>query len=76
MGVVWDNLPAHKSGANMPGIRSQRSWLVAEHLPPYAPELNSVETLWANLKRQELANPASDDLGEVMAAEPVGEYPV
>jgi len=27
-----------------------------------------VETLWANLKRQELANLAADSLGEVMAA--------
>jgi hypothetical protein len=30
----------------MPGIRSRGSWLVAEHLPPYAPDLNPVETLW------------------------------
>ena len=27
-----------------------------------------VEMLWANLKRQELANLATNDLGEVMAA--------
>jgi transposase len=53
MGVVWDNLPAHKSGANMPGIRSQRDWLTAERLPAYAPELNPVEYLWdARIGRQ------------------------
>jgi hypothetical protein len=33
--------------------------LVAESLPLYAPDLNPVETLWANLKRQELANLAT-----------------
>jgi transposase len=66
--LVWDNLPAHKSRAMHAWIRSQRSWLVAEYLPPYAPDLNPVETLWANLKRQELANLATDDLGRVMAA--------
>jgi transposase len=49
-------------------IRAQRSWLVVEQLPPYAPDLNPVETLWTNLKGQELANLATDSLDEVMAA--------
>jgi hypothetical protein len=49
-------------------IRAQRSWLVVEYLPPYAPDLNPVEMLWTSLKRQELANLATDRLGEVMAA--------
>ena len=70
--LVWDNLPAHKSRAMHAWIRSQRSWLVAEYLPPYAPDLNPVETLWANLKPQELANLATDDLGRVMAAAQCG----
>jgi len=39
-------------------------------LPAYAPELNPVETLWANPKGKgsELANFASDTLDEVIAA--------
>jgi hypothetical protein len=41
---------------------------VVECLRPYAPDLNPVETLWTNLKRQELANLATERLGEVMAA--------
>jgi putative transposase len=41
---------------------------VVEYLPPYAPDLNPVETLWSNLKRQELASLATDTLGEVMTA--------
>ena len=37
-------------------VDSQRDWLQAERLPAYAPELNPVEYLWANLKDMELAN--------------------
>jgi transposase len=33
--------------------------LVVERLPAYAPELNPVEKLWANLKGAELANLAN-----------------
>jgi putative transposase len=46
----------------------QRSWLVVEPLPGYAPELNPVAGLWANLKGVELANLAADTLAEVTAA--------
>jgi transposase len=37
-------------------LAAQRSWLVVERLPAYAPELNPVEGLWSNLKAVELAN--------------------
>jgi transposase len=66
--LVWDNLSAHTSRKMRAWMGTQRSWLVVERLPPYAPDLNPVETLWTNLKRQELANLATDSLGEVMAA--------
>jgi putative transposase len=46
----------------------QRSWLVVERLPGYAPDLNPVEALWANLKGTELANLAGDTLDDVTAA--------
>jgi putative transposase len=46
----------------------QRSWLVVEPLPAYAPELNLVEALWANLKGMELASLAGESLDEVIAA--------
>jgi transposase len=48
-------------------LRRQRSWLV-EPLPGYAPELNSVESLWASLRGVELANLAGESLDEVTAA--------
>jgi transposase len=49
-------------------LGGQRSWLVVEPLPGYAPELNPVEALWANLKGVELANLAGDTLDDVITA--------
>ena len=66
--LLWDGLPAHRSHAMRALLRRQRSWLVVEPLPAYAPELNPVEPLWSSLKGVELANLAGDTLGEVTAA--------
>lgn len=44
--LLWDGLPAHRSHAMHAWLRRQRSWLVVEPLPGYAPELNPVEPLW------------------------------
>jgi putative transposase len=49
-------------------LRRQRSWLVVEPLPAYAPERNPVEPLWSSLKGVELANLAGESLDEVIAA--------
>jgi transposase len=66
--LVWDGLPAHRSQGMRRWLASQRSWLVVEPLPGYAPELNPVEGLWANLKGVELANLAADALDDIVAA--------
>ena len=66
--VVWDNLPAHTSGAMRAWVADQHTWLTVEYLPPYAPDLNPVEGLWANLKGVELANRACRSLEELAAA--------
>jgi hypothetical protein len=66
--LVWDGLPAHRSLAMAAWLRRQRSWLVVEPLPGYAPELNPVEALWSSLKGVELANLAGDTLEEVTTA--------
>ena len=58
--LLWDGLPAHRSLAMRAWLACQRSWLVVERLPAYAPELNPVEALWSNLKGVELANLAAD----------------
>ncbi len=49
-------------------LAKQRSWLVVERLPAYAPELNPVEALWGNLKRSELANLMVDTVVETESA--------
>jgi hypothetical protein len=54
----------HRTGC----LDSQRNWLTVERLPAYAPELNAVEYLWANLKDVELANLPTTTLAEVADA--------
>jgi transposase len=66
--LLWDGLPAHRSLAMRAWLRRQRSWLVVEPLPGYAPDLNPVEALWSSLKGVELANLAADTLKEVTTA--------
>jgi putative transposase len=66
--LLWDGLPAHRSKAMAAWLGRQRSWLVVEPLPGYAPDLNPVEALWSNLKGVELANLAGDTLQDVITA--------
>jgi transposase len=66
--LVWDNLPAHHSIAMGAWLADQQAWLEVEYLPAYAPDLNPVEGLWANLKDVELANRACLSLEELAAA--------
>jgi transposase len=40
--LLWDGLPSHRSNAMQAWLNTQRSWLVVERLPAYAPELNPV----------------------------------
>jgi transposase len=66
--LLWDGLSAHWSHRMRAYLDSQRDWLCAERLPAYAPELNPVEYLWANLKGVELANLPTTTLAEVADA--------
>jgi len=66
--LIWDGLSAHWSTKMRAFLDSQRDWLTAERLPAYAPELNAVEYLWANLKGVELANLPTTTLAEVADA--------
>jgi transposase len=66
--LLWDGLPAHRSRAMRRFLATQRSWLVVERLPAYAPELNPVEGIWANLKTVELAHLVADTLEPVIQA--------
>lgn len=60
--LIWDGLPAHRSRAMRAYLARQCAWLTVERLPGYAPELNPVELVWGNLKRQELANVCAENL--------------
>jgi hypothetical protein len=64
--LLWDGLPAHRSRTMQAWLATQRSWLVVERLPAYAPDLNPVEGLWSSLKAIELANLTSPTLAEVI----------
>jgi len=66
--LIWDGIPAHKSLAMQGYLLSQHSWLTIERLPGYSPDLNPVETMWGNIKGQELANRCAEDLAELDAA--------
>jgi hypothetical protein len=67
--LIWDGLSAHWSHRMRAWLDSQRDWLLrVERLPAYAPELNPVEYLWANLKDVELANRLTTTLVEVADA--------
>jgi len=65
--LLWDGLSSHWSHKMRAHLAAQRDWLTVERLPAYAPELNPVEYLWANLKGAELANFGGDTVGEVAA---------
>ena len=63
--VVWDGLNTHVSRA-MADLVTTRDWLTVFRLPPYAHELNPVESVWSLLKRS-LANLAKRDIGQLTA---------
>ena len=48
--LIWDGLPAHRSGRMHAWIADQRDWLTMEPLPGYAHDLNPVEQAWGSLK--------------------------
>ena len=66
--LIWDGLSSHWSTRMRAFLDSQHDWLTVERLPAYAPELNPVEYLWANLKDLELANRPTTTLAEVADA--------
>lgn len=66
--LLWDGLSSHWSHKMRAHLAAQRHWLTVERLPAYAPELNPVEYLWANLKGGALANCTGDTIAEVADA--------
>lgn len=58
--LIWDSFQAHKGALINECVLPRSAHL--EYLPPYAPELNPVEYLWAYLKTNPLANDPAFDL--------------
>jgi len=63
--VIWDGLKAHKSRLVRDYLDTLNGHIQIAFLPPYAPDLNPVEYLWAWLKRHALANYCPSDLSEL-----------
>jgi putative transposase len=50
MVLIWDNINTHGTPTMHAFLNAHTDWLTVYHLPPYAPELNPAEGIWANLK--------------------------
>jgi transposase len=59
--VVWDGLPAHRSRLVRDYLANLGGRIQVEYLPPYEPELNPVEFIWAYWKQHELPNVCPKD---------------
>ncbi|MEU8975896.1 transposase [Streptomyces monashensis] len=56
--LVWDNATQHKDTSMRELLQARSAWLTVFRLPPYAPDLNPAEGVWAHLKKS-LANLAA-----------------
>jgi len=65
--LIWDRLLSHRARVVQAFIRENPN-LHVFYLPPYAPELNSVENVWAYLKMNPLANLPLFDLSSLSTA--------
>jgi transposase len=66
--VVWDGLPAHRSRLVRDYVASLQGRIELAYLPPYAPELNPVEYIWAHWKQHELPNVCPKDYWQLSEA--------
>jgi transposase len=62
--VVLDRFNVHRKAIRLLK-ESGATWLCAEWLPAYAPDLNPVEALWSCTKYGDLANFTPDDLDDL-----------
>ena len=55
---MWDNATQHKDAVMRELLEARSTWLTVFRLPPYTPDLNPAEGVWAHLKKS-LANLAA-----------------
>lgn len=63
--IIWDGLKAHRSRLVNKYLDGLEGDVAVAFLPPYSPDLNPVEYLWAWLKRHALANYCPDSINEL-----------
>jgi transposase len=63
--VIWDGVATHRSRVVRHWLEQQHGHIAVAALPPYAPELNPVEAIWAYLKKHEIANLCPSTIAEV-----------
>ena len=63
--VIWDGVATHRSRKVTAWLEQLNGHIAVARLPPYAPELNPVEAIWAYLKKHEIANLCLNTIGEV-----------
>lgn len=63
--IIWDGAATHRSRAVRHWLEQQDGQIAVAALPPYAPELNPVEAIWAYLKKHEIANLCLNTITEV-----------
>lgn len=67
--VIWDGAPIHRAGAVKEYLASaEGARITLLSLPPYAPECNSIEWLWAWVKKSFFANLCAKSLDELRRA--------
>jgi transposase len=69
--ILWDQIPIHECDAVKDYLTAERD-VVAEPLPPYAPELNAADGIWRYVKYSRLPNytpPGLDALRPKVVAE-------
>ena len=62
--VFWDNGQPHRAKL-VRAFLEKNPRLEVHRLPPYSPDLNPEEWVWAHLKKHELASFAPHDLKEL-----------
>jgi transposase len=68
--VIWDGLKAHRSRLVRDYLDVLKGHIQIAFPPPYAPDLNPVEYLWAWLERHWLTNYCPNDLSELQFTAP------
>ena len=63
--IIWDGVMTHRSRKVKAWLETLDGHIAVARLPPYAPELNPVEAIWAYLKKHEIANLCCNTIGEV-----------